>query len=711
MSWRQQRNIMAFAKSYGYVRFFHPADQAKQEYWSGFAIYGAKQIIDVPDDETLLLKLRELFSPIAPTAKFYTSAKKIKTEIDFKIPRDVASPLTVSWQHKGFNLYGRDDFFKSIRLNRPPLLPEEKRPQPILIASANVSAYQGKKYRLSMRIRNQNKSDDRELSIFYRNALESRPSPEIHTNISAQSLQLERTITSSQEEIAIGMQLLDGLNLDVKDLKLEILDRNKRIPLELNKDVAAENKPLTNTIILSAKDTLAAPLFSRKHHLGDYIDEEMVPGIRCMVPTAVPGDATRTFPLVAEKDIFAFQAAIAQDKAHRSNQAGSFLEVRLGNLVIAWNVLRHSFPYWRDVEHHPDSLFNHSAKAAFKAMDSDGFIKVLKEMTTALNDGHIMIDFFDGSHRPDSLSAPLLFARAGEQVVIKGILDDQLKSKIANGDQVIEINGLGAAQYIENQKKLISGSPQWKDMAALTRLSNGDDKSELQLKLNHHGEDTTIFLKRTRPAVQYRSGKSSDFERKSGWVTSDIYYFDLTRRSFSKEMIDTLKQAKAVIFDMRGYPVDDQVFDIINLLQTKKQKIHLFSFPEILWPNMTNNRYDRAIAVSRPADRHLSIKAYFLTDASAQSASETFLAQIRYFKLGKLIGQPTSGTNGTINVLLMQGKYRMTFSGLFTQNGDGSKHHAIGIVPDIQVEPTVASYQQREDNVLKVAIEEAKNGR
>jgi hypothetical protein len=38
------RNLRAFSKLYGYVRFFHPADEAAAIDWEQFAIYGAGKV-------------------------------------------------------------------------------------------------------------------------------------------------------------------------------------------------------------------------------------------------------------------------------------------------------------------------------------------------------------------------------------------------------------------------------------------------------------------------------------------------------------------------------------------------------------------------------------------------------------------------------------------------------------------------------------------
>ncbi|HEX9735886.1 MAG TPA: peptidase S41, partial [Thermoanaerobaculia bacterium] len=60
-------NLRAFAKLYGYVRFFHPSDEAAGVDWDAFAVYGAAKVMAVDAGGDLAAALRELFVPVAPT--------------------------------------------------------------------------------------------------------------------------------------------------------------------------------------------------------------------------------------------------------------------------------------------------------------------------------------------------------------------------------------------------------------------------------------------------------------------------------------------------------------------------------------------------------------------------------------------------------------------------------------------------------------------
>jgi C-terminal processing protease CtpA/Prc len=69
-------NLTAFARLYGYVRFFHPSDQAALTDWETFAIDGVRAVEDAASLADLQLRLEKLFQPVAPTVQVFPSARR-----------------------------------------------------------------------------------------------------------------------------------------------------------------------------------------------------------------------------------------------------------------------------------------------------------------------------------------------------------------------------------------------------------------------------------------------------------------------------------------------------------------------------------------------------------------------------------------------------------------------------------------------------------
>jgi len=113
----QQRiqNLQAFAKLYGYVRFFHPSDEASRIDQDKLAIYGAQQVRQVNDSAQLKPVLEKLFLPIAPTLQIYRRGEQPKPVAR---PADTAGMDVVAWQHHGAGMDNVLFTFHSFRANR-----------------------------------------------------------------------------------------------------------------------------------------------------------------------------------------------------------------------------------------------------------------------------------------------------------------------------------------------------------------------------------------------------------------------------------------------------------------------------------------------------------------------------------------------------------------------------------------------------------------
>lgn len=80
------------------------------------------------------------------------------------------------------------------------------------------------------------------------------------------------------------------------------------------------------------------------------------------------------------------------------------------------------------------------------------------------------------------------------------------------------------------------------------------------------------------------------------------------------------------------------------------------------------------------------------------------LSLIKHYKLGKIIGEKTAGSNGSRNWINLSNNYMFSWTGMYVTMLDGSSLQGIGIEPDILALPN-PQLQSYEDYVLKAAIQ------
>ncbi|TNJ41327.1 hypothetical protein KFZ70_00515 [Tamlana fucoidanivorans] len=101
---RKIDNILTFAKVYGYVKYFHPSDEASEIDWNKFSIYGTSQIEKCKTQEDIVNTLYQLFKPIAPSIEFATKKSAFDSASIKITPKNKEKAILTFWQHLGVSL-------------------------------------------------------------------------------------------------------------------------------------------------------------------------------------------------------------------------------------------------------------------------------------------------------------------------------------------------------------------------------------------------------------------------------------------------------------------------------------------------------------------------------------------------------------------------------------------------------------------------------
>ena len=112
---RGLQNVAAFARLLGYVRHFHPSDEAAATDWSLFAIEGVRRVESAASPEDLARRLADLFAPVAPSVVVVPKGTAIG-RLDAPPP---AGGSVVAWHHKGFGTGDAEGIYRSERRRAP----------------------------------------------------------------------------------------------------------------------------------------------------------------------------------------------------------------------------------------------------------------------------------------------------------------------------------------------------------------------------------------------------------------------------------------------------------------------------------------------------------------------------------------------------------------------------------------------------------------
>src|SRR5262245_52619574 len=95
------RNVVAFTRLLGYVRHFHPSDQAAAADWDTLAIEGMRRIESCEGPERLAKALEAFFRPVAPTVQVFAGGAQPQPPAGLTPPAGAKDLKLVSWRHVG----------------------------------------------------------------------------------------------------------------------------------------------------------------------------------------------------------------------------------------------------------------------------------------------------------------------------------------------------------------------------------------------------------------------------------------------------------------------------------------------------------------------------------------------------------------------------------------------------------------------------------
>jgi C-terminal processing protease CtpA/Prc len=412
-------------------------------------------------------------------------------------------------------------------------------------------------------------------------------------------------------------------------------------------------------------------------------------GVSASVPLTVFADATGTLPRAERKPL-----------PHPARTySGNDRATRIGAVVMAWNALQHFYPYFDVVDADWPAQLRTALRAAATDRDEAAFLRTLRRMIAALDDGHAAAQHPTIAPRA---TLPVLWRVFDEKLIVTAV--DAGVNGVSVGDEVTAVDGRPALDFVREMETFVSAAtPQARRGSALRQVTLGAADTEAALTLrNADGSTRAVKLKRavrTDPVREKRPDIVS--ELKPG-----LWYVDLTR--LKEEDVDAalakLAAARGIILDLRGYPRIQT--KLLQHLTNAVAESARWNVPIVRRPDREGVEWDTPGRWALPPlEPRFTKNVVFLTDARAASYAESWMGIVEAYKLGAIIGETTAGTNGNYNAITLPGGYTVSFTGLKVLKHDGSRHHGVGIAPTIPVSPTLAGVRAGRDEQLEKALE------
>ena len=371
-------------------------------------------------------------------------------------------------------------------------------------------------------------------------------------------------------------------------------------------------------------------------------------------------------------------------------------EIRLDALFRYWNIINYFYPYKYQMDINWDSTLIRMIPIFINAANELEYNLAILELATYLNDSHAFVSCYglriwDGTNYP-----PFTISFIENETIITKVHDNSTSARV--GDIIRKIDGVDIQVLRDSLRKYTIGSNE----ATINRNINysvmaGEYGFSRMTVENTDGTREVTFTRNDAPYID-----STPIWRII--ENTNIGYADMGRLlpDSVASMFKDLWNTRSIIFDIRNYP-QGTIYNILDYLTTTPIQFVKFTLPYISYPGSFS--WDEfSLGGVNPQPELYKGGITILFNEETQSHAEFTAMAFDYFPQTYKIGSQTAGADGNVSMIFLPGIVIGYFTGLGVFYPDGSETQRVGIIPDMEVKPTINGIREAIDEVLDAAI-------
>ena len=385
--------------------------------------------------------------------------------------------------------------------------------------------------------------------------------------------------------------------------------------------------------------------------------------------------------------------------------------MRLLALFRYWNQIEYFFPYKYKMDENWNAVLIEMLPKFVTTESEMDFVLAMREISIKLDDTHSstssnkLYDFFGDKFVPFDV------AFIDNKAVVVKVKNDSLAKidDVRVGDVITKANGKKVEDLINENLKYVEGS----NKPAILKniywaVFNGKTES-IEIEFIRENKISNKTIKR----YKYQNLKIQ-FPDKEKWklLENNIGYIDVESIN-EKELPAVMEQFKnttAIIYDARHYPQESNIEEALaEYLYPENKAYAKFIDTDLTYPGRYIWREDQKTGKTNPD--YYKGKVIILENEFTQSHGEHLVMCLQAAPNATVVGSQTAGADGGVCKYEIIKGFNTIFTGFGIFYPNKKETQRIGIVPDIEVKPTIPGIQQGKDEVLDRAILFAKNGK
>ncbi|MPR31802.1 S41 family peptidase [Salmonirosea aquatica] len=381
---------------------------------------------------------------------------------------------------------------------------------------------------------------------------------------------------------------------------------------------------------------------------------------------------------------------------------------RLLTLFRYWNMIEYFFPYksligedWRGVlaEFVP-KFIGASNETEFKLATLALIARVNDTHANVYNYDRALDNYFGNNY------AAVETGFIENKAVVVNYFNQKLglKSGLKIGDVIETIDGKTIEQITGEKLPYTPASNYPTQLRNLARdlLRTNDTLLSVGYRRNDVSDKTDVAAYDRKKINFYANHTKRDTCFKL--IGPDVAYLypGTIKGSYLPRIAPDLLKTKGLIIDMRCYPSDFIVYSLSEYLLPKPEPFVKFTAGSLSTPGQFTVGPDLSAGKINPG--YYKGRIIIMVNESTLSQSEFSTMAFSTAPNVTIIGSTTAGADGNVSQIVLPSGITTGISGIGVYYPDGRETQRVGIVPDVEIKPTILGIAAGRDELLEKAI-------
>ncbi|CAA6800470.1 MAG: Peptidase S41 [uncultured Aureispira sp.] len=387
---------------------------------------------------------------------------------------------------------------------------------------------------------------------------------------------------------------------------------------------------------------------------------------------------------------------------------------RLLTVFKYWNMIHYYFPY----KHLMDKDWNTALKTYIPkfnlAKNELEYELAAVQMIGDIQDTHA--NLWGGNNElmkwKGSFYSPVHTRFIEGKLVVVDYYNNELKeiTGLEIGAVITKINGKTIESIVKEKQPYYPASNQPTRLRDMSRDMLRSTEEQVEIEYVQDGKTQTKKLQLYGvKALDYYSWYRESDEKCYKLLGEDVGYVSLANIQAEDilSIKDELKKTDGIVIDIRNYPSTFVPFLLGTFFVSTGTPFVKFTKGNVNNPGEFT--YTSPLSIPGSTSSYKG-KVVILVNELSQSQAEYTAMAFRAGPNATVVGSTTAGADGNVSRIVLPGGLETMISGIGIYYPNGDETQRVGIVPDVEVLPTIEGIKQGKDELLEKAIELIRKG-